>query len=120
MRMVVVTRWQSNAGAREAKRQLALRKAYHEDRGLAGTIALQYTAGPIGVLIRKEFNGKYYQVGVVAGLYLRYDSVVKSDVMCYGIRYTDEDFEDARRDELDSWRDLNILQEFFTEKTITL
>ena len=118
--MVVVTRWQSNAGAREAKRHLAMRKAYREGRELAGTIALQYTAGPIGTLIRKEFNGKYYHGRVVSGPHLRYDSVVKSDVMCYGIRYTDQDFEDARRDELDSWRDLNILQEFFTEKTITL
>ena len=104
-----VTRWQSNAGAREAKRHLALCATYHRERKLVSTIAFQYTAVPLGALIRKKFNGEFFHGRVVTGPRWKYDTVLKADTMCYWIVYNDGDFEDARRDELDLWRGLDVV-----------
>ena len=81
--MVVVTRWQLNAGAREEKRHLALCATYHRERKLASTIALQYTAVPVGALIRKKFNGEFFHGRVVPGPHWKYDTVLKEDTICY-------------------------------------
>ena len=51
--MVVVTRWQLNAGAREAKRHLAMRVIHFGERERTRAIKLQYIAVPVGTLIRK-------------------------------------------------------------------
>ena len=50
--MVVVTRWQMNAGAREAKRVLAMRVAHLRERQRARAIKIHNSAVPVGLLIR--------------------------------------------------------------------
>ena len=133
--MVVVTRWQLNAPAREAKRNLDLSVAHMRDRQLARAIKLHNSAVPVGTLIRKEFNGKLFQGKVVSGPKWKYDAAFREDTICYRIEYVDGDSEDARRDELNHWKDeeimsvevieaffsnKDVIQEFFTETTITL
>ena len=81
--MVVVTRWQLNAGAREEKRHLAMRAIRLRGRELACMIKLQYTAVPVGTLIRKEFNGEFFHGRVVSGPQWKYDTVLKEDTICY-------------------------------------
>ena len=133
--MVVVTRWQLNAPAREAKQNLDLSVAHMQDRQLARAIKLHNSAVPVGTLIRKEFNGKLFQGKVVSGPKWKYDAAFREDAICYRIEYVDGDSEDARRDELNHWKDekimsvevieaffsnKDVIQEFFTETTITL
>ena len=133
--MVVVTRWQLNAPAREAKCVLALRVAHMWDRQRAKAIKLHNSAIPVGTLIRKEFNGKFFQGRVVSGPRWKFDAAFRDDTECYRIEYVDGDSEDARRDEVNKWKDeeimgvevieaffsnKNVIQEFFTETTITL
>ena len=135
--MVVVTRWQMNAGAREAKRVLAMRVAHLKERRRARTIKVRgcSSEAPVGLLIRKEFDGKFYHGRVVSGPKWKYDAAFREDTICYRIQYVDGDSEDARRDELNHWKDeeimsvevieaffsnKNVIQEFFTETTITL
>ena len=83
-------------------------------------LKLQYTAVPVGTLIRKEFNGEFFHGRVVSGPQWKYDTVLKEDTICYRIQYVDGDLEDASGDKLDLWKDVEVIQEFFTEKTITL
>ena len=80
--------------------------------------------------MESSFNGR-----VVSGPQWKYDTVLKEDTICYRIQYVDGDSEDARRDEVNKWKDeeimgvevveaffsnKNVIQEFFTETTITL
>ena len=133
--MTVVTRWQLNAPAREAKHVLAVRVAHMWDRQRAKAIKLHNSAIPVGTLIRKEFNGKFFQGKVVSGPRWKYDAAFRGDAECYRIEYVDGDSEDARRDEVNKWKDeelmsaevigaffsdKRVIQEFFTETTITL
>ena len=133
--MVVVTRWQLNAPAREAKQNLDMRVAHLGDRQRARAIKLHNSAVPVGTLIRKEFNGKFFHGKVVSGPKWKYDAAFREDTICYRIEYVDGDSEDARRDELNHWKDeeimsvevieaffsnKDVIQEFFTETTITL
>ena len=90
------------------------------ERELASTIVIQYTAVPVRAVNRKKFNGEFFHGRVVSGPQLKYDTVLKEDTICYRIQYNDGDLEDARRDELDLWKDVEVIQEFFTEKSITL
>ena len=118
--MVVVTRWQLNAPAREAKRNLDIGVAHMGDRQRARAIKLHNSAVPVGTLIRKEFNGKFFHGKVVSGPKWKYDAAFREDTICYRIQYVDGDFEDARRNKLDLWKDVEVIQEFFTEKIVTL
>ena len=70
--------------------------------------------------MESSFNGR-----VVSGPQWKYDTVLKEDTICYRIQYVDGDSEDARRDELNHWKDeevvsVEVIQEFFSKKTITL
>ena len=93
--MTVVTRWQLNAPEREAKHVLAVRVAHMWDRQRAKAIKLHNSAIPVGTLIRKEFNGKFFQGKVVSGPKWKYDAAFRGDAECYRIEYVDGDSEDA-------------------------
>ena len=86
---MVITRWQSNAGVREANRRDTLFELYHRERENAGSIQLRYTAVPIGALIRKMFNGLFFHGRVVSGPDWRFDTELGVNMMCYRIIYND-------------------------------
>ena len=109
---MVITRWQANAGVREANRRDTLFAQYHRERGNAGLIQLRYTAVPIGALIRKMFNGLFFHGRVVSGPDWRFDPELGVDIMCYRIVYNDGDWEDVRRDEFDRLSDVDVVREF--------
>ena len=122
--MVVVTRWQMNAGAREAKRVLAMRVAHLKERRRARAIKVRgcSSEAPVGLLIRKEFDGKFYHGRVVSGPKWKYDRVFMERTEVYRIQYLDGDSEDADYDELNQWKDeeftsIKVIEAFLSEMT---